>query len=148
MSGDLRPPLLDEVGLVPALRAFIAAQADLSGVQMTLEANEGSQRLGPTVEITCFRIVQEAVTNALRHADARALRVEIEHFADHVALRVGDDGRGFDLDRRLDDAASAGHLGVVGMRERVRAHGGAFSLRSSPGAGTTIAVDLPMPAER
>jgi signal transduction histidine kinase len=146
MSGDLRPPLLDESGLVPALRAFIDGQAALSGVAMTLEVEEEDDAppLGRDVEITCFRVVQEAVTNALRHAEPRALRVRIDRRRDRVALRVHDDGRGFDVAVRLEGAAADGHLGVVGMRERVRAHGGGFRLSSRPGGGTTIEVDLPL----
>ena len=147
MSGDLRPPLLDEVGLVPAVRAYLDTQAAISGVSMTLDAKEppaGAPPLGGDVEITCFRVVQEAVTNALRHAAPRALRVHLDRGADRIALRVSDDGRGFDVDVRLDGAAAAGHLGVVGMRERVLAHGGGFRLWSRPGAGTTIEVDLPL----
>jgi two-component system sensor histidine kinase UhpB len=148
MSGDLRPPLLDEGGLVPALRAFLDAQAALSGVEMALEVKEDDASEAPPltddVEITCFRVVQEAVTNALRHAAPRALRVRIDRLRDRVALRVHDDGRGFDVAVRLEGAAADGHLGVVGMRERVRAHGGGFRLWSRPGAGTTIEVDLPL----
>jgi signal transduction histidine kinase len=148
MSGDLRPPLLDDIGLVPAVRALLETQAVLSGVAMTLEAADPAAgddaRLPPELEIACFRIVQEAVTNALRHAGARGLRVRIDRRADRVALRIHDDGRGFDVAVRLDGAAAAGHLGVVGMRERARAHGGGFRLRSTPGAGTTIEVELPV----
>ena len=147
MSGDLRPPLLDEVGLVPAVRAYLDMQSTLSGVAMTLEVTEppaGAEAVGGDLEITCFRIVQEAVTNALRHAAPRDLRVHLDRRADRLALRVSDDGRGFDVDVRLEGAAAAGHLGVVGMRERVRAHGGGFRLRSQPGAGTTIEVELPL----
>jgi signal transduction histidine kinase len=151
MSGDLRPPLLDEIGLVPALRAFLESQSALSGVAMTLEADEPATgaaptRLGPDLEITCFRIVQEAITNAIRHAGARDLRVRLERTPQRISLRIRDDGRGFDVDVRLDGAAAAGHLGVVGMRERVRALGGAFRLLSRPGAGTTIEVELPLTA--
>jgi signal transduction histidine kinase len=148
MSGDLRPPLLDEVGLVPAVRAYLDSQSALSGVAMLLEADDGvtAPRLGADVEITCFRIVQEAITNAIRHAAARDLRVRISRTPERVALRIHDDGRGFDVDVRLESAAAAGHLGVVGMRERVRAHGGDFRLQSRPGAGTTIEVELPLAA--
>jgi signal transduction histidine kinase len=149
MSGDLRPPLLDEVGLVPAVRAYLDSQATLSGVAMALETDDGegdAPRLDAEVEITCFRIVQEAITNAIRHAAARDLRVRIARTPERVALRIHDDGRGFDVDVRLESAAAAGHLGVVGMRERVRAHGGDFRLQSRPGAGTTIEVDLPLAA--
>jgi signal transduction histidine kinase len=151
MSGDLRPPLLDELGLVPALRAFVEAQAGLAGVSVTLEADDRAER-GPRmergVEITCFRIAQEAVTNALRHAAARNLRVRVERLDGHVTIQITDDGRGFDASARLDIAASAGHLGVVGMRERVRTHGGTFQLQSALGAGTTIAVRLPAQASQ
>jgi len=149
MSGGLRPPLLDEVGLVPAVRAYLETQGTLSGIGMSLDAqgalgDDGTTRLDPDLEITCFRIVQEAITNAIRHAGARDLRVRIERRADRVALRIHDDGRGFDVAVRLEGAAAAGHLGVVGMRERVRAHGGGFRLSSRPGAGTTIEVELPI----
>jgi signal transduction histidine kinase len=152
MSGDLRPALLDEVGLVPALHAYLESQAALSGVAMALETEDaavggaGAPRLSADLEITCFRIVQEAVTNAIRHASARDLRVRLERTPERMALRVHDDGRGFDVELRLDGAAAAGHLGVVGMRERVRAHGGDFRLRSRPGSGTTIEVELPLPS--
>ncbi len=147
MSGNLRPPLLDEVGLVPAVRAYLATQSATSGVAMALESDdvdEEAARLDPQLEITCFRIVQEAVTNAMRHAAARDLRVRIDRGADRVALRIHDDGRGFDVGVRLEGAAASGHLGVVGMRERVRAHGGGFRLHSRPGDGTTIEVELPL----
>jgi signal transduction histidine kinase len=147
MSGDLRPPLLDEVGLVPAVRAYLDSQSALSGVAMTLEAAEppeGAPKLGGDLEITCFRIVQEAVTNALRHASPRDLRVRLDRSTDRLSLRISDDGQGFDVAVRLEGAAAAGHLGVVGMRERVRAHGGGFRLHSRPGAGTTIEVELPV----
>jgi signal transduction histidine kinase len=144
MSGDLRPPLLDELGLVPALRAFVAAQADLSGVAITLECDARSEegpRLDRAAENTCFRIAQEAITNALRHASARTMRIRVDRDveAGHVALRITDDGRGFDAGSRLTAAASSGHLGVVGMRERVRAHGGTFhpARRPAPGRPST-----------
>jgi signal transduction histidine kinase len=147
MSGDLRPPLLDEVGLVPAVRAYLDMQATISGVAMSLEVSEppeGAPAPDRDVEITCFRIVQEAVTNAVRHAAPRDLRVRLDRGGDRLALSVTDDGRGFEVGVRLEGAAAAGHLGVIGMRERVRAQGGAFRLRSRPGAGTTIEVELPL----
>jgi signal transduction histidine kinase len=151
VSGDLRPPLLDEVGLVPALRAYLDMQATVSGVAMTLEVSEppnGAPALDPDLEITCFRLVQEALTNAIRHAAPGAVRVRLDRRADRLGLEIRDDGRGFDVSVRLEGAAAAGHLGVLGMRERVRAHGGSFRLRSRPGAGTTIEVELPLSRRR
>ncbi len=149
MSVDLRPPLLDEVGLVPALRAYLEAQSSLSGVAMELE--EGTEktplhldgRLPPDLEIACFRVVQESITNALRHASARHVSVLIVRRAAAVTLSIKDDGRGFDVSGTLDAAAAQGHLGVVGMRERVRARGGTFQVTSHPGMGTAVTVDLP-----
>jgi signal transduction histidine kinase len=149
MSVDLRPPLLDEVGLVPALRAYLETQSSLSGVTMELE--EGTEktplhlehRLPADLEIACFRVVQESITNALRHASARRVNVHIVRRPGVIWLSVRDDGRGFDVGSTLESAAADGHLGVIGMRERVRARGGTFQLASRPGAGTTVSIDLP-----
>jgi signal transduction histidine kinase len=146
LSGALRPPLLDEVGLVPAIRAYLVSQEAVSGVVMYLEADQptadGAERQ-PDFEIACFRVVQESVTNALRHASARGVRVRMVREGHLMSLSIQDDGRGFDTSM-LDRAAAAGHLGVVGMRERVRARGGSFRLTSLPGAGTTVAIELPI----
>jgi signal transduction histidine kinase len=90
-------------------------------------------------------VVQESITNALRHAPARRPEVRIVRSKTEVSLSIADDGRGFDLGT-LDDAVANGHLGVLGMRERVRARGGRFQLTSAPGAGTTVAVELEVPS--
>jgi signal transduction histidine kinase len=89
-------------------------------------------------------VVQESITNALRHASARRLEVRIIRSATAISLSIEDDGRGFDLDA-LGEAAANGHLGVLGMRERIRARGGRFKLTSAPGAGTTVEVELDAP---
>ena len=149
MSVDLRPPLLDEVGLVPALRAYLEGQSGLSGVVMELE--EGTEktplhldgRLPSDLEIACFRVAQESITNALRHASARRISVLIVQRPAGITLAVKDDGRGFDVAGTLETAAAEGHLGVIGMRERVRSRGGTFQIISHPGMGTTVTVDLP-----
>ena len=148
ISVDLRPPLLDEVGLVSALRVYLDSQAELSGLAIELQAEEAdtgsSSRLPSDLEIACFRVVQESITNALRHAGGRRIKVRIARSANAISLSVADDGRGFDLGT-LDEAAAKGHLGVLGMRERIRARGGRFTLTSAPGAGTTVEVDLDAP---
>jgi len=149
ISVDLRPPLLDEVGLVSALRVYLEGQATISGLAIALEADEAGSRtparLPPDFEIACFRVVQESITNALRHASARRLEVRIVRSATRVSLTVADDGCGFDLGT-LDEAAANGHLGVLGMRERIRARGGRFKLTSAPGAGTSVNVELDVPS--
>jgi signal transduction histidine kinase len=142
ISRDLRPPLLDEVGLMPALRAHVEAQSALSGVPIELAADEArADRLPPPLEIACFRIVQESLTNALRHASAQHIRVRAVRQASAVELEIADDGRGFDTASL--DQMSARHLGIVGMQERVRARGGSFQISSAPGAGTRVSVELP-----
>jgi signal transduction histidine kinase len=151
ISVDLRPPLLDEVGLVSALRAYLQSQAGVSGVAIQLHAAEPPDdtpaRLPADHEIACFRIVQEAITNVLRHAGARRVDVRVARSARCVSLSIQDDGRGFDP-VTLDEAAARGHLGVPGMRERILARGGQFRLTSAPGRGTTVEVELDVPAAR
>ncbi len=148
ISVDLRPPLLDEVGLVTALRVYAESQSALSGLAIDLDAEESTgqaiSRLPPDYEIACFRVVQESITNALRHAGARRLRVSITRSPSGIHLSIRDDGRGFDPET-LDAAAARGHLGVLGMRERIRARGGQFKLISRPGAGTAVEVELSAP---
>jgi len=148
MSIDLRPALLDEIGLVPALRAYLDNQSAASGVSMQLDADDAvlpaGVRLPPDLEIACFRVVQESVTNALRHGAANNMHVRFERSDGRVRMTIRDDGRGFDPITTLDEAAARGHLGVVGMRERVRARSGKFELNSEPGGGTTVAVELPI----
>jgi signal transduction histidine kinase len=145
ISVDLRPPLLDEVGLGPALRLYLEGQAALSNVPIQLDfmdAAEGA-RLAPDLEIACFRVVQESITNALRHASARQIEVRIVRDARGVSLSIRDDGRGFDL-AGLASGDLSDHLGIVGMRERVRTRAGAFQLTSRPGAGTSVEIELPI----
>jgi signal transduction histidine kinase len=142
ISSDLRPPLLDEVGLFPALRAYVDAQSALSGVpiELQIEGTDGA-RLDAAREIACFRVVQESLTNALRHAAPRRIRVRAVRGAKSLELSIADDGGGFDT---ATLGAPGGHLGVVGMQERIRARGGSLRIDSRPGAGTTVDVQMPI----
>ena len=145
ISSDLRPPLLDEIGLVPALRAYVDAQSALSGVKIELEATPGDldqQRLPADLEIASFRVVQESLTNALRHASPHNIRVRARRDDSSMALTISDDDRGFDP--ATLDGAGNGHLGVLGMRERVRARAGTFTIDSRPGTGTRVEVRMPI----
>jgi len=136
---DLRPVALDELGLVPALREHLAHCEREHGLALELAA-EVPERLPASVETALFRIVQEAVNNVLRHAQAQHVRVVLTRGDDHIRLDVADDGQGFDAQL----PRSGRHIGLWSMRERVEQLGGQFELRSAPGQGTTVTAVLPL----
>jgi signal transduction histidine kinase len=143
----LRPPLLDELGLVAALRAFLDEQERRAGLRCTLEAPDALDALPALpaeIEIVAFRVVQEGVDNALNHARARAVVVSLRRLAQRLQVVVRDDGGGFDVEAAFARALDGNSLGLVGMRERARTLGGTFSVSSRLGAGTEIRVDLPV----
>jgi signal transduction histidine kinase len=146
LSRALRPALLDEVGLAAALNAYFEEQSTISGVAIELDAPDFDHRLSGDLEILCFRLVQEAVTNALRHAEPRRIGIRMQRANGALRIRIEDDGRGFDGPEALARAADEGHIGVVGMRERIRAVDGTFRIHSEPDRGTTIEVEIPLPA--
>ena len=147
VTRDLRPPLLDELGLVPALRGYAEGQSVRTGVPIAVEANAGAETLRPDTAIAAFRIVQEAVNNTLRHASAEQVTVSVRADANRLLLSVRDDGRGFDVAEALQRAATGGHLGLLGMRERVEALGGRLEIDSTAGQGTEIRADVPLTLE-
>jgi signal transduction histidine kinase len=136
---DLRPVALDELGLVPALREHLAHCQREHGVAFGLAADV-AERLPASVETALFRIVQEAVNNILRHAQAQQVSVTLVRKADRVELRVVDDGLGFDTQL----PRSGRHVGLWSMRERVEQLGGQFEVRSIPGQGTTLTAVVPL----
>lgn len=143
LSLDLRPPQLDDLGLAAALRWYLARQAEASGVAIELEADEALARLDPEVETACFRIAQEAVTNALRHARARRIAVRLCREGEALRLEVRDDGAGFDVGRARAAAAHGGSLGLAGMEERAALAGGRAEFVSIPGEGTVVGALFP-----
>jgi signal transduction histidine kinase len=136
---DLRPVALDELGLVPALRQHLARCEREHGLVVEFVADEG-QRLPASMETALFRIVQEAVNNVLRHAQAQHVAVTLARQADHVELCVTDDGQGFDIQL----PRSGRHVGLWSMRERVEQLGGRFEVRSAPGQGTALSALVPL----
>jgi signal transduction histidine kinase/ligand-binding sensor domain-containing protein len=147
MALDLRPPLLDELGLVAALRGYAEGQSVRTGVAIGVEANAGAETLRPETAIAAFRIVQQAVHNTLQHASASRITVSVRADANRLQLSVRDDGRGFDVAEALQRAASGRHLGLLGMRERVEALGGRLEIDSAPGQGTEIRANVPLVEE-
>ncbi len=144
LSLDLRPPLLDELGLVVALRGYAEGQAVRSGVDIVVEANAEAGEVPADIAIAAFRIVQEAIHNVLRHAGARKIVVSVRRDPQRLSLTVRDDGQGFDLMDALHRAATGRHLGLLGMRERVEALSGAFKIDTEPGRGTSVHADIPL----
>ncbi|HXG09443.1 MAG TPA: ATP-binding protein [Gemmataceae bacterium] len=151
LSLDLRPSLLDDLGLVPALEWYLDRQAQRAGLDVRLDAEPLAGPVPPEVETACFRIVQEAVTNVLRHARARHVWVELRPSGEELRLAVRDDGIGFDVAAAEERAARGASLGLLGMQERALLVGGQLQIRSTPSGGTEILARLPLasvPLER
>jgi signal transduction histidine kinase len=146
LSLDLRPPLLDEIGLVAALRVYLEAQGRRSEIEMRLDADARPVRLPPEMEIHLFRLVQEAVTNVIRHSGATHVRVTMKLAGPVIDVTVRDDGRGFDVGAVMARSAQGDHLGLLGMHERVRSLGGEMTVDSTPGGGTAIRIRVSLPA--
>jgi len=144
ISLNLRPSLLDELGLEPALRWYTNRQAALTGWQAEVRADPLAHRLDPAVEIQCFRIAQEALTNVVKHAKARAVTVEVSQHGEQIHLFVRDDGVGFDVASAREQAVRGASLGLFGMEERATLAGGGLQYCSTPGQGTEIHAWFPL----
>jgi two-component system sensor histidine kinase UhpB len=141
LSLVLRPLILDDLGLIPTLRWYLANQARSTGLTISFSGSSPTNHLAPEIETACFRIVQEAVTNIIRHAHAKNVWVEFQQNAgDQVSLSVKDDGNGFDPSLALARWDSNSRLGLAGMQERVRILGGKIDIQSRGGQGTQIVV--------
>jgi signal transduction histidine kinase len=143
LAWALRPAAIADAGLVAALERAVAAAFPSGAGEAALTVTGTVRPLHPTVEVTLLRTVQEALTNVRRHAEATRVDVTLSYFDDAVSIDVADDGRGFE--DGTTSAAPLGGLGLVGMRERAEALGGSFSLESTPGQGTIVAVNIPTP---
>lgn len=143
VAEDLRPPLLDDLGLGPALQALVSDFRDRSAVGATFESRGALPRLADEAELALFRTLQEALANVARHADARAVHVTLGPDPEGMRLVVTDDGRGFDPDRRPE----AGRMGLVGMQERLAAVGGTLRVAAAMGRGVRVEAVVPLRAE-
>jgi PAS domain S-box-containing protein len=146
LSLDLCPPQLDFFGLVPTLRSYLEEQAKRAGLQSHFFAEEKAPRLEGALEIGCFRVAQEAMTNVIRHAKARSVSVRLLQDAEALHLYVRDDGAGFDFRAARQRATQGECLGLVGMEERVALLGGKMTIDSRPGHGTELHAWFPLKA--
>jgi signal transduction histidine kinase len=143
VTNDLRPSLLDDLGLLPALRSLVADFSERSGMRIGLAAPATLPPLSEKAELALFRALQEALSNVLRHAEARSVDIGISVSRDGVLLEVRDDGRGLTTDSTSERLERAGHMGLAGMRERIGALGGTVRFRGEPGAGALLEVLVP-----
>jgi signal transduction histidine kinase/ligand-binding sensor domain-containing protein len=143
IARGLRPPLLDEAGLVPALEHHLNSAAERSGLRIELHAEPGAAEAPAGLNTTVFRVVQEAVSNALRHADARLISVRLYSEPGALHLMIEDDGIGFDAAAVNQRIKRGEHLGLLGMTERVHNAGGTIDIGARPGGGSRFEVRLP-----
>lgn len=146
-SQDLRPTVLDDLGLGPALQWLSDDLSERSHVHATAVVRGTPQPLPAPAKLALFRIAQEALRNVERHADADHARVVLTFTHDGARMEMTDDGCGFRIPDEPGALARTGQLGVIGMRERAELVGGTLDLRSAPGAGTTVVVTLPLRAD-
>lgn len=141
ISLDLRPAMLDDLGLLPALHWHCRRYTALTGIHIQIEHTGVSGRFLPVIEIAAYRIVQEALTNVARHAGVDSVTVRLWANREILGIQIADGGKGFDIDSVLADPTTSG---LAGMKERATLLDGHLTIETGPGAGTSVTVDLPL----
>jgi PAS domain S-box-containing protein len=144
LSLNLRPALLDDLGLVPALRWLVSRQAERAGFDAKFNVDLMDERFAADIETTCFRAVQEAITNIARYAQAQCVTIELLKRGTELCVSIRDDGVGFEVAAALQRAAQGHSMGLLSMQERVLLLGGQMRIESAPGQGTMIEMSLPL----
>lgn len=145
-SRDLRPTTLDDLGLLPTLEGLAASFTEKDNIPTRLYVTGAKRRLAPETELVLFRIAQAALNNVKKHAEATQATITVKFAEDLVEMAVQDNGKGFTLRASIEELAVAGHLGLIGMRERARLLGGNLSIQTQPGRGTKVTITVPMPS--
>ena len=140
----LRPTILDDLGLVPAIRWYARSYLEEAGIHAEVSANDETEPLSPPVKSTLFRICQEAINNIVRHAQAQHARISLDQQNGEMRLEIEDDGVGFDVAQASEQAVALQRLGLLGIQERAKLVGGRISLESAPGKGTRLSVFVPL----
>ncbi len=150
LSVDLRPPLLDDIGLVTALRWYVERQSLRTGIRadVRIDLRDHNERFSQDLETACFRIAQEALTNVFRHAQAQRVSLHLKRNKTQLVLAIKDDGVGFDPAILQKLAPRAATLGLLGMQERARAVGGSIEINSSSARGTEIRSRFPIKSRK
>ena len=142
VMSELRPPMLDDYGLLPALQWYANEFSGRTGIQVSVDGDEGMERLTQASEIALFRIVQEALNNAAKHAHAKSIRIALERSSARFMMTVSDDGVGLDT-ALIPPGRRRPGLGMITMRERAQAAGGQFEIEAAAGRGTRVVVRIP-----
>ena len=144
---ELRPAVLDDLGLIPALLAYGKSLAARKKIKIQLTAFDGVEALNSTKRTVVFRVAQEALTNVVRHAQATQVEIVISKIPGAIRMEIRDNGKSFQVEKVLL-AHNHKRLGLVGMRERVEMVGGLLAVESTPGTGTTVRVEIPFNPEK
>lgn len=148
LTMELRPSALDDLGLEQALHTYVEQWSATSGIAVdVLVQGLGAARLSATLETTIYRIVQEALTNVVRHAQATQVSVLLERRGEQLQMIVEDNGQGFNAEAERQDSSEGQYLGLLGMAERAMLVGGTLTIDSAPGGGTTIFLHIPLQHE-
>lgn len=144
---ELRPTVLDDLGLIPALHTFMKGFKEQTGIHVSLSAFAAVEQVNDDKRTVLYRVAQEALTNIARHARASQAEVRIQKLDDAVCLKIKDNGKGFVTEQVLH-ANKSKRLGLLGMRERLEMVGGSIAIESTPGKGTTILAQIPLASSR
>jgi PAS domain S-box-containing protein len=136
----LRLSVLDDLGLIPALRSMVKEVQKTEGLEVEIEIIGETRRSQPEIESMLFRIVQEAINNVRKHAQSSVAKVIIKFMKNRINITISDNGKGFLMNGRVDELPQSGKLGLAGIQERVRLLGGTFEIVSAPGKGTTLLI--------
>ncbi|MDB6112304.1 MAG: histidine kinase, partial [Pedosphaera sp.] len=140
------PAMLDDLGLIPALRSFVKSFSERTGVRVCFDATPEVERLEIEQKTVLYRVAQESLTNIAKHAQASQGRLTIRQSKNGIRMEVKDNGRSFRMEQQTA-SASKKRLGLLGIQERVRLANGVFSVESAPGKGTKICVWIPFKLE-
>jgi signal transduction histidine kinase len=142
LSIDLRPTVLDDLGLIPSLRWLVDTFQQESGIEAAIEITGEQKPLTKKITVLIFRIVQEALNNARKHSRASRIQVTIQFTAKSIRANIQDNGKGFWVPRAYDDLMSQGKLGLIGMQQRTKVLNGTLTINSESGKGTLISVEV------
>jgi len=146
-SRDLRPAMLDDLGLIPALHAYSKRLAAHDKIRIQMTASRSVEGLSLAKRTVLFRVAQEALNNVIRHAQATEMEISLTSVDDRIRMKIVDNGKSFPVRKTLC-AKSTRRLGLIRMRERIEMIGGSFAIESTPGLGTTVRTEIPFQPEK